>query len=155
MKEKNDTYRCRSGLSSGAGFYLESDRDIDPNFDWNWLREHIAEAKRVVPYFYGDFYPLTSGNYSNENWLAYHFYLPEKESGLIVAFRRPKSDVMSMNFDLTTLKPDARYEFDDVDTGEKKVLSGAEVRKNGFTVSTKNPRESRLVYYCRVDTVSP
>jgi hypothetical protein len=37
-----------------------------------------------------------------------------------------------------------------VDTSEKKILSGAEVRKNGFTVSTKQPRESRLVYYRRV-----
>ena len=96
----------------------------------------------------------TSGNYSNENWLAYHFYLPEKEAGLIVAFRRPKSDVISMTFDLTTLKPDVRYEFDDVDTGEKKILTGEEVRKSGFTVSTKGPRESRLVYYRRVDTAS-
>jgi hypothetical protein len=56
-----------------------------------------------------------------------------------------------MNFDLTTLKPSGRYEFDDVDTGEKKILSGEEVRKNGFTVSTQSPRESRLVFYRRVE----
>jgi len=150
-----DTYQCRSGLSSGVIYGIEEfgQRSAsDPDFDWQWQRDRIAEAKRAMPYFYGDFYPLTSGNYSLENWLAYHLYLPEKESGLIVAFRRPKSDVISMNFDLTTLKPTARYEFEDVDTNEKIILmTGAEVRKTGFTVSTQQPRESRLIYYRRVD----
>jgi len=148
-----DTYQCRSGLSAGVIYGMDEfgHRDsADPNFDWDWQRDRLVEARRAMPFFYGDFYPLTSGNYSDDNWLAYHFYLPEKEEGLIVAFRRPKSDVISMNFDLTTLKPNARYEFDDVDTGEKKVMSGAEVRKNGYTVSTKQPRESRLVFYRRI-----
>ena len=68
-----------------------------------------------------------------------------------MAFRRPKSDVISMNFDLATLKPNARYEFEDVDTNVKTILTGEEVRKTGFTVSTKQPRESRLIYYRRIN----
>ena len=147
-----DTYQCRSGLSSGVIYGIDEvgNRSLEQDFDWKWQLERLEEAKRAMPYFYGDFYPLTSGNYSNENWLAYHFYLPEKESGMILAFRRPKSDVISMNFDLTTLKPNARYEFEDVDTHAKTILTGEEVRKTGFTIATKQPRESRLVYYRRI-----
>ena len=149
-----DTYQCRSGLSAGVVYSLYECgmREVPgPDFDGTWWRERLLEAKRAMPYFYGDFYPLTSGDFADDNWLAYHLYLPEKESGLIVAYRRPKSDVVSMNFDLMTLKPNARYEFEDIDTGEKKILSGEEVRKNGFMVSTKQSRESRLVYYRHVD----
>jgi alpha-galactosidase len=153
---KLDTYKIRSALSSGfLANVLDnlSDKPLsERNEDeYQWWRARISEAQRAKPFFYGDFYPLTSGNYSDDNWLAYHFYLQEKESGLIVAFRRSKSDVISMNFDLTTIKPSARYEFEDVDTGEKKILTGEEVRKKGFTVATKQPRESRLVFYRRID----
>jgi hypothetical protein len=69
---------------------------------------------------------------------------------LIVAFRRPKSDVVSMTFDLTTIRPEAQYEFEDADTGKKLTLSGAEIRKNGYTLKTGSLRESRLVYYRQV-----
>jgi alpha-galactosidase len=151
--KESDTYQCRSSLSSGMVLSLDEFGQHaipDKEEDWNWYRERIIEAKRAKPFFYGDFYPLTIGNYSLESWLAYHFYLPEKEEGLIVAFRRPKADVISMTFDLTTIKPNATYEFEDVDSGEKTTFSGEEVRKNGFTVKTTKPRESRLIYYRRI-----
>ncbi|MDR1155621.1 MAG: alpha-galactosidase, partial [Bacteroidales bacterium] len=105
---KPDTYQFRSALSSGVVASLD-DLGVRPiaertDEEWDWWRIRIEEAQRAKPFFYGDFYPLTNGNYSLENWLAYHFYLPEQKSGLIVAFRRPKSDVVSMTFDLTTIR---------------------------------------------------
>jgi alpha-galactosidase len=149
-----DTYQFRSALSSGVVASLDElgVRPVAERTDeeWDWWRTRIGEAQRAKPFFYGDFYPLTNGNYALENWLAYHFYLPEQQSGVIVAFRRPKSDVVSMTFDLTTIKPDAKYEFEDADTGKKVTLSGREIRKNGYTLKTDSPRESRLVYYRQI-----
>jgi hypothetical protein len=87
------------------------------------------------------------GNHDVENWLAYHFYLPEKEAGVVVAFRRPKSDVVAMTFDLTTIRPDVTYQIEDVDNGETLVLSGKEIRQNGFPVKTTASRQSRLIFY--------
>ena len=87
------------------------------------------------------------GNHDLENWLACHFYLPEKEEGVIVAFRRPKSDVIAMTFDLATIHPTATYEIEDVDTGEKMRLSGQKIRQNGLTVQTTASRQSRLLFY--------
>jgi alpha-galactosidase len=149
-----DTYQCRSALSSGVIINLDDDKNrpiSQKEEDWNWFRTRIDEAQRAKPFFYGDFYPLTAGNCALESWLAYHFYLPEQKEGLIVAFRRPKSDVVSMTFDLTTIRPDAKYEFEDVDTGKKVTLSGSEIRKEGYTLKTTAPRESRLVYYRQVN----
>ena len=115
--------------------------------EWSWWHTRINEAQRVKPFFYGDFYPLTVGNHDLQNWLAYHFYLPEKEEGVIVAFRRPKSDVISMMFDLTTIRPEKMYQIEDVDTDETWTLSGQEIRQNGLTVKTTAPRQSRLLFY--------
>jgi len=117
--------------------------------DWIWYRERIAEAQRAKPFFYGDFYPLTAGDFSAESWLAYHLYLPEKKAGLILAYRRPKSDVSAMSFDLKTIDPDASYEFEDVDSGTSTVISGAQLRKDGYTIKTAAPREARMIYYRR------
>jgi hypothetical protein len=55
-----------------------------------------------------------------------------------------------MTFDLTTIRPEAQYEFEDADTGEKLTLSGNEIRKNGYTLKTGSARESRLVYYRQI-----
>jgi alpha-galactosidase len=149
-----DTYQFRSGLSSGVVANLDDGvRPIAGRTaeEWDWWQTRITEAQRAKPFFYGDFYPLTTGNYSLESWIAYHLYLPEKKAGLLIAFRRPKSDVVSMTFDLTTIRPDAKYEFEDVDTGKKVTLSGSDIRKNGYTLKTNSPRESRLVYYRQVN----
>ncbi len=146
----SDTYQCRSGLSSGVIYSIEEvgQRSIPTNEeDWTWLRDRLIEAKRAMPYYYGDFYPLTSGNYDETAWLGYHFYLPEKAEGMIVAFRRPKAAAAAMSFDLLTVRPDAKYLFEDVDTGEKTTLSGEAVRRDGFSVKTKGPRESKLIFY--------
>ena len=149
-----DTYQFRSALSSGivTGLDDHANRPLSERKEeeWNWWRARINEAQRVKPFFYGDFYPLTMGNHDLENWLAYHFYLPEKEAGLLVAFRRPKSDAISMTFDLTTIRPDATYEIEDLDSGQTLKLSGKEIRQNGLTVKTTAPRESRLFMYRRV-----
>jgi hypothetical protein len=56
-----------------------------------------------------------------------------------------------MTFDLTTIKPDANYEFEDADTGKTVTFFGKEIRKNGYTLKTNAPRESRLVYYRQIE----
>ena len=151
---KPDTYQFRSALTSGMTIGLDTlDRPLAERQEeeWDWWRTRISEAQKVKPFFYGDFYPLTMGNHDLENWLAYHFYLPEKEAGVLVAFRRPKSDVMAMTFDLTTIRPDATYQIEDLDRGETLVLSGEEIRRNGLAVTTTAPRQSRLLLYRRVN----
>ena len=148
-----DTYQGRSALSSGAVLSIEEvgNRPLPVSDDeWEWLRERILEAKRIRPFFFGDYYPLMSGGHQLDTWLAWHFYLPEKKEGVLIAFRRPKSNVVSATFDLLTIRPDADYEFEDIDRGEKTILSGKEIRAEGYQLQTGSPRESRVIFYRRL-----
>jgi len=58
-----------------------------------------------------------------------------------------------MTFDLTTVRPDATYQIEDLDNGKMSRLSGEEIRRNGLTVSTTAPRQSRLLIYRCVNTL--
>ncbi len=147
-----DTYQSRSALSSGVVLSLEEvgNRTLpSADDDWTWQRDRILEAQRIKPYFFGDYYPLVAGGHASDTWLAYHLYLPEKEEGVLIAFRRPNSNVVSATFDLLTIRPDADYEFEDIDRNEKTVRSGKEIRAEGFRVTTDSPRESRVIFYRR------
>ncbi|MBQ9813252.1 MAG: alpha-galactosidase [Thermoguttaceae bacterium] len=147
-----DTYQCRSALSSGAVLALNNDHagETDPSAV-EWLKARVAEANRCRPYFYGDFYPLTEGNWSDDAWLAYSMHLPQEDAGIVVAFRRPKAFVSTLVVELQALDPNRKYEFEDADSGEKRVVDGKELRENGFAIKAEQPRTSRLFYYRAVE----
>lgn len=146
---KIDDYACRSSLSSGAvlsSYELSTlTSDIPEDFVL-WLKDRVSETKRARPYFYGDFYPMTQGNWSDDAWLAYMMWRPESESGLIVAFRREKSLTSALTVDLQTVEPGKKYRIEDVDTGNVSVVSGDELIANGLTIRSSKPRESKLIY---------
>ena len=143
---KIDDYHCRSALSSGA--VLSSDEfgqtKADPE-TVSWVKERVAEAKRARPYFYGDFYPFTQGNWSDDAWLAYMMWNPEEESGLVVAFRRAKSPVAALTVELQPINPEKTYMIEDVDSGEIITALGKDIR-DGFTICADTPRTSKLIY---------
>jgi hypothetical protein len=66
---------------------------------------------------------------------------------MILALRREKSAVRAMTFDLLTIDPAKRWKFEDYDSGETWVVSGKEIRENGFEVTIPNRRDSRLIFY--------
>ena len=41
------------------------DRRAEPDVV-EWMKQRVSEAKRAQPYFYGDFYPFTQGNWSED-----------------------------------------------------------------------------------------
>ncbi|MBQ9874936.1 MAG: alpha-galactosidase [Thermoguttaceae bacterium] len=141
-----DDYRCRSALSAGAVLSADEFGQSKATPETvAWLKDRVAEAKRARPYFYGDFYPLTQGNWSDDAWLAYMMWLPKEESGLVVAFRRAKSPVAALTVDLQPIDPEKTYKVEDVDSGEIATVSGKEL-KAGFAIKTDAPRTSKLIY---------
>lgn len=146
-----DVYKFRSALSAGVELSIQKvNGKADPDAEI-WLKGRVDEAKRCRPYFYGDFYPLTQQNWSEDAWLAYAMHLPEENAGIVVAFRRPKSPVSALTVDLQPIDPSKNYELEDADSGEKRTVSGAELREKGLTIQTSAPRESKLLYYRAVD----
>ena len=66
---------------------------------------------------------------------------------MILALRRAKSDVRAMTFDLLTIDPAKRWKFEDYDSGDIWVVSGDQIREEGFKIDIPNRRDSRLIFY--------
>ena len=66
---------------------------------------------------------------------------------MILALRRAQSGVRAMTFELLTIDPAKRWKFEDYDSGKTWVLSGREIRDQGFEIVIPNRRDSRLIFY--------
>lgn len=53
------------------------------------LRALTEEWRSIAPYYYDDYYPLLSWNIDDGQWLAFEFFDPASEEGVILAYRRP------------------------------------------------------------------
>ncbi len=150
VAKSGDTYQARSAYSSGLvlslnEFGLSSTKA--PGFDWDWYRQRLAEARRLRPYFLGDFHPLTPCAFDLNSWLAYQLILPGKQEGAILAFRRPESPMTATCFQLRGLDAAATYVFEDADSGETSQAGGRELMDKGLTLAIDTPRTSRLLFY--------
>jgi len=138
-----DTYEARCALSPG----MENAVVAKTPDEWRQMKANVLQAKRCKRYFYGDYYPLTNQQRDPAAWSAYHLYLPKEQEGMLVALRRAKSSVAAMKFDLLTIDPAKQWEFEDYDSGRKWVVSGEELRANGFEIAIPQRRDSRLIFY--------
>lgn len=105
-----NAYSIRSGHAMNVvlGYDLRC-KDLD----YDLLRKLTAEWRQIVPYYQGDFYPLTSDSRDEEHWLAWQFNRPEQGDGIIEAFRREKTEKASATFHLSGMDASARYEITD------------------------------------------
>lgn len=150
IAKPGDTYQFRSALSSGIIFNIDEFGLSDfkrADYPWKWHHEMLLQAKRVRPFFYGDFHPLTQGDWDSDSWFAYQMNRQEQGDGLIVAFRRENSPVNCMHFCLQGLQDEAEYSIEDADSGQKWKRSGTELMKNGLPLELSAPRTSKLLFY--------
>lgn len=141
-----DKYESRCALSPGMEHALVAEDETG----WELIKSSVVQAKRCKRYFFGDYYPLVNQQRNPAAWTAYHLYLPAERAGMLVALRREKSDTQAMTFDLLTIDPALQWQFEDYDTGETRIVSGQELRQNGFEVAIPNRRDSRLIFYSAV-----
>jgi len=146
-----DTYEARCALSPG----MENAIVAKTEQDWLQIKANVIQAKRCKKYFFGDYYPLTHEQRTQDSWTAYHLYLPAEEEGMILALRREKSDVASMTFDLLTINPATQWKFEDYDSGDIRILSGRQIRGEGFEINIPKQRGSRLIFYSADHTGDP
>ncbi len=145
-----DTYQVRSAYSAGLVFNLEEFGISDgpqPDFPFEWFRERILEAKRLRPYFYGDFYPLTPCVFNPDAWMVCQLLSSAEQEGAVLAFRRAESPMTLGSFQLHDLDEEGTYEFEDVDSETTFQASGQELMEKGLVLSIDNPRTSRLLFY--------
>jgi len=100
-------YQFRSGFNAGISF-CEDCRPKD--YPRELLKQAIAEGKRLRPYYFGDFYPLSDVTTSPKDWCVMQYHLPQENAGMVVAFRRDRSPYGSFICDLREIDEAATYE---------------------------------------------
>jgi alpha-galactosidase len=150
--ETVDTYAVRSGhgLALGLGYDLRRD-----DLDYDLLRKLIQEWRRIAPYYYGDFYPLTPYSWDESGWLAWQFDRPEQGDGLIEAFRRGKCDEATQVLRLHGLDEAGGYDLTDLDAHPQEAtgwtMTGKELMEDGLTVGIASQPGATIITYKRKD----
>jgi alpha-galactosidase len=115
------------------------------------LQKYYSDFRRLRPYYYGDYYPLTkTDNMTNDNvWLAYQMNRPAQKDGIIMAFRRKNSLDETLQVKLRGIDKVSDYELVNEDSGEKMVRKGGEL-SNGIILSLDKKEKSLLIIYKQV-----
>lgn len=119
----------------------------DPNTDFEMIRFGIREWRTVKDYLLKDFYLLTpwNGPEDRTHWTSYVYFDPEKDSGVLFAFRMEEAVECSCVHRLTMLNPTRTYALRDADKGLIRVFKGSELAA-GYTVTHPQPRSAALIY---------
>jgi len=140
-----DSYSLRSSLSTALIFNWKVTTKESSIPD---MQRCLKEFYDVRPYYYEDYYPLTGiEDITKDNiWLAYQFYRPSDDSGIVVAFRRMNAQEKEVFVHLSGVNPTQQYKVTNVDTKESNVYSGNELI-NHFRLFLENPHSSLLLKY--------
>jgi alpha-galactosidase len=137
------TYNFRSTISSA----LIYNWDFGGDFNVKRARNLLDEFKRLRPFFYGDFYPLTGYSDRASDWLAYQFDRPESGDGMALAFRRSQCETPTCAVRFHGLNPGLSYEIFFEDYGIRLVKTGDSLTKEGLELKIPEPAGSLLITY--------
>jgi alpha-galactosidase len=144
-----DTYRFRSSYAGALvmSYWGYEDREIDDSQPLEWVRRTNAEYKRVRPYFYGDYYPLTPLPGVDGGWVAWQYDRPAQSDGIVQVFRQPQSPCETARLEVGGLMTNGVYTFENADTGETVQLTSEVLAQEGLMVCLPQRRSSQLLFY--------
>ncbi len=137
-------YYFRSTMSSALVISWDVNKG---DFSTAQAQASIEEYKRLRPYFYGDYYPLTEYSTGADAWMAYQFNREDYKDGIILAFRREQSAVPSINVKLQGLLPDKQYEVYFEDYEIKITETGKKLAEEGIDIKISQAPGSLLISY--------
>lgn len=141
-----DIYAVRSRMNSGIT--LGTPAENSPEWVFDWCRKVYEQQKRIKPYTYGDYYPLTGATDNPKDWIAWQMHLNDTNEGIVMAFRRAESPLRAADFELRGIDQNAEYTIENLDTGAKTDVSGATLA-DGFTVELAQKRSSAVLIYTK------
>jgi len=141
-------YGFRSGMCSSVVLFWDV---FNSGSSISEMQKCMRDFKRLRPYYYGDYYPLTGTEnlLRDDGWLAYQLNRPELGDGVILAFRRKNCPDESIEVKLHGMDKTADYEVFIEDSGETIVQKGEELRA-GLKLSLNSKQKSLLVSYKQV-----
>ncbi|HOE11968.1 MAG TPA: alpha-galactosidase [bacterium] len=140
-----DSYVMRSTMT--AGLICQWDY-LNGDFPMKEALSNLAELKELRKYWYGDFYPLTSGDPSPELWCGRQLHRPDLDAGIAMVFRRTESPYTGWMLRLQALDPKALYrvEIREGDSPANSEDLSGEALMTGREIKLP-PRSSLLVRY--------
>ena len=129
-----DPYNFRSTATTGVGIGLDLS---SPYIDTAKLAAAIAEVKELRPFWLGDYYQMTAFTKADNDWSGWQFDRPDLNAGYAVLFRRPKSELPSMNLRLQNLTPTANYRVsvsEGFDKAPEQVVTGEKLMNLPVTI---------------------
>ncbi|MHC1764640.1 MAG: alpha-galactosidase [Verrucomicrobiia bacterium] len=143
-----EPYAFWSNVTPSLGFGIDM---RVPDLDYAALRQLVEQWRKVIPNYYGDFYPLTSWSRDNTVWMAWQFDRPEAGEGLVQVFRRENSAYESARFRLQGLEPAARYRVTTIGKpGDAREFAGRELAEQGLPVSIPDRPDAAVLIYTRL-----
>lgn len=143
--EKSDKFTFRSSLGTSVIFNWKI---TEGSSSFTEMQGCFNEFMDLRPYYYEDYYPLTS--YENmtkdDIWLAYQLHRPLDDTGVIIAFRRDQSPDENIIVKMSAVNPDKSYKIKNKDTGETFVKTGDELR-TGLQLTLNKTRSSLVLTY--------
>ena len=139
----DDPYAFRSVL--GGALCLGWDPRL-PAFDRELATRWVEQFKRLRHLVVGDFYPLTPHSTGPEDWIACQFHREDAGEGMVILFRREQSESASVEIAFQGVQADQTYEVSVEDRGERKRLSGADLRRP-MEVTIDRAPGSELIRY--------
>lgn len=136
----SSTYAFRSLFASGFGNFTVPDPA--------WYADMMEQFEVTREMMRGDYYILASGvDEAYDTVLAvYEFFLPEEDRGMLMAFRPANCTEESGVFVLKGLDPEATYELELVDNGQKLTLTGEKLMTTGLALDFPSANLSLIIY---------
>jgi len=142
-----DSYSYRSQMCPhNTGCFDLRNKDLD----YDLIRRLYGEWKKIAPYYFGDYYPLSPYSIAGDMWIAWQFNKSETGEGMVQAFRRPGSDFFGCQFRLRGLNADAEYELTNFDIPGKTRMTGRELTEKGLKVCIEERPGAAVITYKQV-----
>jgi len=120
------------------------------DLDYEALRRLVAQWRRIIPNYYGDFYPLTPWTRDATVWMAWQFDRPEVGEGLVQVFRRHASFYEAARFRLHGLDSTAQYQVREVGRSEGETKTGRELMEEGLAVTLPGVPDVGVMVYTKL-----
>ncbi len=128
------------------GVTISEGYGVSEPFPWAKAEQLTQEFKRIRPFFYGDFYPLTPYAIAKDTWTAFQYHKEDLRQGILLVFRRSQCTQREVVLNLWGLRPGAHYEVHFEDTQLKRRFTGKEL-SIGLRVQINEQPGSALISY--------
>lgn len=150
---QTDKFTTRSSMGSTV---IYSWKITEPENNLLEMRKLMDEIEELRPYYFEDYYPLTSTQHilGDSVWLAYQLNRRSANDGIVVAFRRATAPDSTCMVRLRGLDAKRTYTLTDRDSRRSLTRTGAELAR-GLQLVLPEKRSSLVLMYTATASAVP